>query len=84
LIDEFRCRTSSSVRDLRETDAAALEIKCLTDAPIAYCTYRLTEPERRTVGEMIEEPLDNGIIRESKSPYASPINLLKKKKKTGD
>lgn len=31
LIDEFRCCRSSSTRDLRKTDATALEIKCVTD-----------------------------------------------------
>lgn len=30
LIDEFRCYTSSSTRDLGKTDATALEIKCAT------------------------------------------------------
>lgn len=31
LIEEFRCCTSSSTRDLGKTDATALEIKCVTD-----------------------------------------------------
>lgn len=44
--------------------------------------YRLSPVEREKVKEIINELINNNIVRESKSPYASPIILVKKK--TGD
>lgn len=39
----------------------------------------MTETEREVARKIIQELLDNGIVRESKSPYASPITLVEKK-----
>ena len=78
LIDEFRDCTSSSMRDLGKTNTAAIEIKCLSDTPVAYRPYRLGEPEKKVVREIVAELIENGIVRESDSPYASPITLVKK------
>lgn len=41
--------------------------------------YRLAPSEREKVQKIIEELLQNNIIRESNSPYASPVILVKKK-----
>lgn len=41
--------------------------------------YRLSPVEREKVQEIIKELLEFNIIRESKSPYSSPIILVKKK-----
>ncbi|CAK9814127.1 Pro-Pol polyprotein [Anthophora plagiata] len=82
LLEEFRDCISTSMRDLGRTNTIAMEIKCLTDEPIVYRPYRLAESEKRVVREIIADLLANGIIRESESPYASPITLVKKK--TGD
>ncbi|KAL0883537.1 hypothetical protein ABMA27_015691 [Loxostege sticticalis] len=41
--------------------------------------YRLSPVEREKVRCIISELLEHGIIRESKSPYSSPIILVKKK-----
>ncbi|XP_011883872.1 PREDICTED: uncharacterized protein LOC105571014 [Vollenhovia emeryi] len=79
LLREFEDCIARSVSELGKTDGAALRIRCTTDEPIVYRPYRLAEAEKRVVREMIRELLDNGIIRESESPYASPILLVKKK-----
>lgn len=55
----------------------------LTDRdPVVYRLYGMSHAERFMVSDMIQEMLDTGIIRESSSPYASPIILVQKK--TGD
>lgn len=41
--------------------------------------YRLSPVEREKVQQIIKELIDNDIVRESKSPYSSPIILVKKK-----
>lgn len=79
LLREFRDCIASSISELGKTDVAALRIRCTTDEPITYRPYRLAETEKHIVRGMIREMLDNGIIRESDSPYASPILLVKKK-----
>ncbi|XP_046972455.1 uncharacterized protein LOC124539202 [Vanessa cardui] len=55
----------------------------LDDAePVVYRPYRMSYADRTLVRNMIQEMVDHGIIRESNSPYASPILLVQKK--TGD
>lgn len=82
LLREFKDCIAFSLSELEKTDIAALHIRCITDKSIAYRPYRLAETENRIVRGMIRELLDNGIIRESYSPYASPILLVKKEKMT--
>lgn len=48
--------------------------KCVERRP-----YRLSPIEREKVRDIVKELLDHKIIRESKSPFASPIILVKKK-----
>lgn len=82
LIEEFRDCISTSMRDLGRTNTASIELKCTTSEPVVYHPYRLPEAEKKVVREIIADLLKNGIIRESDSPYASPVTLVKKK--TGD
>lgn len=79
LIREFRDCVSHTIKDLGRTDAISLSIRCTSDIPVVYRPYRLAEAEKRTLRDLIQELLDNNIIRESNSPYASPILLVKKK-----
>jgi hypothetical protein len=44
--------------------------------------YRVPQVEKQILQGILTELLENGIIQESKSPYASPVLLVKKK--TGD
>jgi hypothetical protein len=82
LLNEFNDRITTSMANLGKTNSAQLVIKCITDEPVIYHPYRLPEAEKKILQEIIDELLNNEIIRESNSPYASPILLVKKK--TGD
>jgi hypothetical protein len=61
-----------------------LEMKILLqhDQPIAYRARRISYDDKEKLRNILDELLREGIIRESRSPYSSPIVLIKKK--TGD
>lgn len=73
---------SHSLADLGFTNIEEIQIDVTDTKPIVYRPYRLSYPERELVRTMVKEMLDANIICESKSAYASPILLVKKK--TGD
>jgi predicted aspartyl protease len=52
------------------------------DTPVAQCARRLAHVEKEIVNKQIAEWLDDGIIRQSTSDYASPVVLVKKKDKS--
>jgi hypothetical protein len=58
---------------------AELEIKLKTDKIICYNPYRMPLCEREKVKTIVDDLLKNGIIRESTSPFASPVLLVHKK-----
>jgi hypothetical protein len=58
---------------------ADLEIKLKADKIICYNPYRMPLCEREKVKTTIDDLLKNGIIRESTSPFASPVLLVHKK-----
>lgn len=49
--------------------------------PIRQKPYRVSPSERRVINEQVQEMLRNGIIRESCSPWAAPVILVKKKRR---
>lgn len=54
-----------------------MKIDLIDNRSVVYRPYRLSHSEREQVREKISELLDNDIIQESSSNYASP--LVKKK-----
>ena len=57
-----------------------LEIRLIDpNVTVQRSPYRLSEEERKTVRERISELIKANIIRPSKSPFASPMLLVKKK-----
>lgn len=56
-----------------------MHIELTSDTPICYRPYRLSIDEKLKVREITRDLLEKGIIRESESPYASPIILVKKR-----
>ncbi|XP_063892009.1 uncharacterized protein LOC135117240 [Helicoverpa armigera] len=73
---------SSGLHDLGFTDLTEMVIELDNSEPVVYRPYRMSFADRALVRNMIQEMVDHGIVRESTSPYASPIVLVQKK--TGD
>ncbi|XP_046975548.1 uncharacterized protein LOC124541665 [Vanessa cardui] len=56
-----------------------MKIDLVDNKPIVYRPYRLSHSEREKVRETVNELVQNNIVQESKSDYASPILMVKKK-----
>jgi hypothetical protein len=78
-INEFRDCFASTTGELGKTHATDMHLRLHDDVPVTYCPYRLAYSERTAVRKIIQDLMDNGIVRESGSPYSSPIFLVKKK-----
>jgi len=65
--------------DLGCTDEIVHEIPLLDDAPIRQRYRRIPPTQWQTVKDHIKQLMDSKVIRESSSPYASPIVLVQKK-----
>lgn len=57
----------------------SLSIRLTKDANIFFRPYRMAHSERQITKEIVADLINNGIIRESHSPFASPMILVKKK-----
>ncbi|XP_063635172.1 uncharacterized protein LOC134805908 [Cydia splendana] len=79
LLSEFKDCFSTGMHDLGFTNVTEMEIHLKDTTPVVYRPYRLAHSERKLVQDMVSDMLDHGIVRESESPYASPIVLVKKK-----
>lgn len=78
LLINFQDRFCFETSQLGKTSTTSMTIECTTEKPIVYRPYRLSISEREKVDKIIKDLLTNGIIRSSRSPYASPILLVAK------
>ena len=65
--------------DLGCTKIISHDIPLLDETPVTHCYRRVSPSDYEDVKEHIYELLSAQVIRESCSPYASPIVLVKKK-----
>ena len=79
LLGKYASVFSSHDGDLGCTNLIAHEIPLLDDTPIRQRYRRIPPSEYEVVKEHISQLLDAQVIRESCSPFASPIVLVKKK-----
>lgn len=79
LLVEFQDRFCFKTTELGKTNVTSMKIVCTTERPIVYRPYRLSISERKEVSTIVDDLLRNNIIRPSRSPYASPVILVKKK-----
>ncbi|XP_053968427.1 uncharacterized protein LOC128869850 [Anastrepha ludens] len=79
LLNEYNDIFANNISEIGQTNALSMKIKLDTNVPIAQNPYRIPEPKKVLVQQMIRELLVNDIIEMSESEYASPIVLVKKK-----
>lgn len=79
ILNEYRDCFAISVNELGTSKLAETEIELNDSMPVYYKPYRLSYAERNQVRGLVDELKEGGRIRESDSPYASPILLVRKK-----
>ncbi|CAG9785319.1 unnamed protein product [Diatraea saccharalis] len=79
LLQNYKDCFSSGLKDLGFTNLTEMVIELEDSVPIVYRPYRMPYADRILVRSMVQEMIEHGIVRESTSPYASPIVLVQKK-----
>ena len=78
LLSEFQDRFSTSSTDVGRTTTLKHIIET-TGTPHKLRAYRQPQAHQKPLKEQLDQMLQNGIIRYSKSPWSSPCFLVKKK-----
>ena len=65
--------------DVGKSNIGKITIEMIDKTPIFTQYYRRSEAEYEKIEELVDEYEKAGLIEESKSPYSTPINLIKKK-----
>lgn len=79
LIKEYDDIFAKNNAEMGRTNMVKHEINVQGAQPIKCKPYRVSQKEREIIDNQLEEMLQNGIIRKSQSPWASPVVLVKKK-----
>ncbi|UYV61064.1 hypothetical protein LAZ67_1003288, partial [Cordylochernes scorpioides] len=83
VVNEYRDYFALGMEELGCTDVTKMDIKEVDGSkPVCLRPYKTTASEREAIREIVREWKDNGIVTETRSPYASPVLLVRKK--TGD
>ena len=79
LIDKCSSVFAHNSDDIGRTTIAHHKIDTDDYAPVNQMPYRLSSSDRENVQSQIETMLKQGIVRDSRSPWASPVILVDKK-----
>ena len=79
ILNQHRDAVALNINELGKAKYIKIEINLKSDEIIRYKPYRLPYGQVEILDGIIKELLQNDIIEESKSEYASPILLVKKK-----
>ena len=79
VVSAFSDIFSDKVTPVSRSNLPAAEIHTADTEPIRQRAYRIPDAKRKVVEENVEQMLNDGIIRPSHSPWASPITLVPKK-----
>ena len=79
LLNKFRACFSDDLSELGEINNTEININLKdNNKTVSYKPYRLSWNEREVVRKIVDELIENNIIQESSSEFASPIILVKK------
>lgn len=78
IFSKFPSCISQNLSTLGKTTSVELDINLTSDKPIYQRPYRMSQSDRTQTRELVDELIQNGIIRNSKSAYASPALLVDK------
>lgn len=78
LINKYKECFATSMNELGCAINTKMAIKLNNNKPISYRPYRMAHIEREKVKDMIIEMKEAGIVKDSDSPYSSPILLVNK------
>ena len=79
LLNKHASVFSKSDDDIGYTETVKHKIRTEDDIPVTQPYRRISPNQYQEVKEHIQKLLDSSVIRESHSPYASPIVLVRKK-----
>lgn len=80
LLNEYRDCFAFNLNELGCTDLTIMDIKEIEGSkPVSSRPYKTNASERNIIKQMVKEWKDHGIVTETRSPYASPVLLVKKK-----
>ena len=79
LLVEYHDTFSLNDDECGETDLVEFKIDTGDASPKKQTIRRIPFAARREIAEQLEKMLENGVIKPSESPWASPVVLVKKK-----
>lgn len=78
LLEQNADRFAFSNEQLGRSTVVQVDIKTSDEEPVRCHPYRTSPVQREVIDEQVREMLKLGVIRESTSPYAAPVVLVKK------
>lgn len=79
LINKYRECFAKSIDEIGCAKSVEISIELEENKPFAYRPYHMSKSEQKNVKSIVADLLRNNIIRESNSPYSSPVLLVRKK-----
>ncbi|KAI3629418.1 hypothetical protein MIR68_012547, partial [Amoeboaphelidium protococcarum] len=79
MLEEFQDVFKQKLSGLPSSRDIEHKIKLIDDQPVYRPPYRLSPREQEALEKQLAEMLDQGLIRPSSSPFASPVLFVKKK-----
>ncbi|KAG7301251.1 hypothetical protein JYU34_014153 [Plutella xylostella] len=70
LVNEYRDCFALTIDELGKTSISEMHIRLHDESPVTYKPYRLPYSERILVRDIINQLMENDIVKESDSPYA--------------
>lgn len=79
LFREYNDCMAANIKELGKVNNYEMVINVTTTDPVQCRPFRSSHADRKIIRDIVNELLENNIIQESKSPYASPALLVSKK-----